>query len=205
MEDSLRPAVVGVDPGLSGAVVFYSPDEQPVLQLRIYRDFKALPDIASALRDVGAEARLFEATHATPGSTKGFVEYVHAMPGQGVSSMFNFGKATGVAIGSLFFNQTDVVEVAPQRWQNWVKKHVGIFEGAHLLAATDLFKPRFDEFDARIYAVSAFGPDWVQFFKRGKDHGSADAALIALYGAWLNDEAELDRRLRERWREVSTP
>ena len=51
-----------------------------------------------------------------------FLEKVHAMPGQGVTSMFSFGKSYGYILGVLDAFQMDVTEVDPRTW----KKHFGI-------------------------------------------------------------------------------
>jgi crossover junction endodeoxyribonuclease RuvC len=46
-----------------------------------------------------------------------FVEQVGAMPGQGVSSVFAFGKVFGLALGILAANFIPHTLVAPQRWK----------------------------------------------------------------------------------------
>src|SRR5271170_518657 len=82
------PAVVlAIDPGLSGAVCKLRIAGSYDLDVR--RDFKALPAIARAIQDLSA------------GVTHAVIELVHAMPGQGVCSMFSFGRAAGVADGAL--------------------------------------------------------------------------------------------------------
>lgn len=77
--------VLAVDPGKSGAVCRIG---KGCFDVR--RDFKDLQSIALAIADLAR------------GCDYGIIENVHAMPGQGVVSMFTFGKATGTAFGALF-------------------------------------------------------------------------------------------------------
>jgi crossover junction endodeoxyribonuclease RuvC len=146
-------AIIGIDPGLSGAVVRLWKGE-----LLAERDFKERADISRAV------ARL------VPGCHQVWIEQVHAMPGEGVCSVWTFGQSTGTAKGAV-----DVCfppgfeEVAPQRWQNFFRK---LF---------NLPKRPFKEM-TRAIAARLF-PQQADLFKRKKDHGTADAALIAAYGA----------------------
>src|SRR5215472_10243758 len=90
--------IAGIDPGLSGALAFLDAASSMVL------DIVDMPTLALSRGgkkkrelDAHALARLIGAQpigHA-------FVEQVGAMPGQGVSSVFAFGKAYGVGIGAL--------------------------------------------------------------------------------------------------------
>lgn len=143
--------VLAVDPGQSGAVVRL---HFPAMHLEARRDFKSLADIARAVRD------LLPAEH-------GVIELVSAMPGQGVVSMFSFGRATGVAMGAFLFAGQPFVEIQPQRWQTYWR---------------DLMCRPGEPFDSIIVARQVF-PAQVDLFTRKKDHGTADAALLAAYAA----------------------
>ena len=46
-----------------------------------------------------------------------FIEKVHSMPGQGVASMFNFGKGYGIWIGILAALKISKTLVTPQEWK----------------------------------------------------------------------------------------
>lgn len=70
-------------------------------------DFKELRKIFGSLQDVF-----------------GILEKVSAMPGQGVSSMFKFGRVFGALQSCLHIFQIPHVEVTPQRWQKSL--HEGI-------------------------------------------------------------------------------
>lgn len=143
--------VLAIDPGLSGAVVRLSDGE-----LLARRDFKKLADIAAAVALLA------------PGVDRAVIELVHAMPGQGVCSMFSFGRSTGVAYGALFSNLSggDIVEVSPQKWQNYYRSRLNI--------------PKGTLFDSREIATRLL-PAHAHLFARKKDHNTADAALMALW------------------------
>jgi len=146
--------VLAADPGMSGALALLGRGE-----LRIIRDFKTPEDIVEACRDFSNEH-----------PDKIVIEDVHAMPGQGVCSMFSFGHSTGIMRGALLsmFPGTPLVKVAPLRWQNAIR------------VIAEWPKPR--EFDSRAIALEMFPPFLRKLFSRKKDHNSADAALMAVWG-----------------------
>jgi hypothetical protein len=90
------------------------------------------------------------------------VEIVHAMPKQGVSSSFNFGVSYGMALGIIGALKIPVVSVSPTKW----KKYFGLSA---------------DKEEARALAISKWPAS--EHFRRKKDDGRAEAALLALYGA----------------------
>lgn len=146
--------VTGIDPGMSGAVARMSGGK-----VEIRRDFKSLRDIARAVDEL------------VPGSARVVIEAVHAMPGEGVCSVFTFAKSTGTAFGAVFLKHEPApVEVSPQRWQNYFKNLLGIDKKTRFKTVT------------RDVARHLF-PDQAHYFTRVKDHNSADACLIAAWGA----------------------
>ena len=90
------------------------------------------------------------------------IESVHSMPGQGVASTFKFGMAYGAARAALTAMCVPVFLVAPTKWKKY-----------HALPA--------DKEEARALALRLWPS--VDCFERKKDHGRAEAALIARYGA----------------------
>jgi crossover junction endodeoxyribonuclease RuvC len=96
-----------------------------------------------------------------PGPKAGFIENVHAMPRQGVSSSFQFGRMFGGAELVLQSTCLRVFHVTPQAW----KKHFGLGSDKNASIAM---------------ATLLFGTD--QHWKLKKHEGVAEAALIALYG-----------------------
>ncbi|SDQ99079.1 crossover junction endodeoxyribonuclease RuvC [Rhizobiales bacterium GAS113] len=97
------------------------------------------------------------------GPTMAVIELVSARPGQGVTSMFKFGQAYGVVQGVIGSLEIPVHFVTPGVW----KRHF------HLSADKEM---------ARALALRLF-PACSAHFARKKDHGRAEAALVARYGA----------------------
>jgi len=90
------------------------------------------------------------------------IESVTAMPNQGVSSMFAFGQAAGIVEGVIAAVTNNVIYVRPQSW----KRHFNLTQ---------------DKDASRNMAMSLW-PDKADWFKRKKDDGRAEAALIGLWG-----------------------
>ena len=93
---------IGIDPGASGGIGVIDTNEGA--NAFPYSDF-ALQQILS---------------HHS--KAKVIVEKVGAMPGQGVTSMFNFGKAYGYILGALEMLQISYELVTPKTW----KKEFGL-------------------------------------------------------------------------------
>lgn len=93
----------------------------------------------------------------------GIIEQVGPMPKQGVSSTFNFGAAYGAVLGVIGALAIPSHLVTPPRW----KKH---------------FRLSADKEEARALALRLW-PARAELFARKRDHGRAEAALLALYGA----------------------
>jgi crossover junction endodeoxyribonuclease RuvC len=148
-----KPALVlAVDPGLSGAVVVCGRGD-----MTIKRDFRSEQDITAAVTEL---------IKLSPDYL--VMELAGARPGQGVCSTFSFGKAAGVALGALQAAAAGkpIETVAPLKWKGFYRKHFGIQKGC--------------EVDSRVIASHLF-PQFAAYFKRKKDHNSADAFLIALW------------------------
>lgn len=88
------------------------------------------------------------------------IEHVHAMPKQGVTSMFRFGHAFGAVLGVVAALGLPVAEIRPQVWRRAAGLRTGPDAG-------------------RLLAPTIF-PTQAHLFARQKDQGRADAALIAL-------------------------
>jgi crossover junction endodeoxyribonuclease RuvC len=90
------------------------------------------------------------------------IEHVTAMPGQGVTSMFNFGQSFGILKGICSAMQLSVYFVRPAKW----KKYYNLINS---------------EKDAsRTRAIEIF-PYYSSHLSRKKDSNKADAILIASY------------------------
>lgn len=154
--------VLGVDPGLSGAFALYTPAsgdlavfDMPVFILSRGGKAKREGDAVGLARLIDAAGPI---AHA-------YVEAVGAMPGQGVSSVFAFGRVFGLALGILAANFIPHTLIQPQRW----KRALGV--------------PA-DKDGARARA-SQLLPAHAGLWSRVKDDGRAEAALIAYFGTTI--------------------
>lgn len=146
--------VYGVDPGISGAIArldlmegLLEVYDMPVMEVNKKKQVNA-----QLVTDIFAEQ------HAPV-----YIEKVGAMPGQGVASMFNFGKSYGILIGCAAGLKMETTLVTPQMWQKALKCQKG--KDGNRQRACELF------------------PNYAQLFARKKDDGRADAALLAYYAA----------------------
>lgn len=149
---------IGIDPGLSGAVVVLEDD----LPTEWYR----MPTMktGSANRvNAAALAAIIRRTIFDDEETRAYVELVSSMPGQGVASMFSFGHSAGVIQGVLGAYRMPVKMVTPQSW----KKRAGLIGK--------------DKEASRTLAIQMW-PNWRDLDKKGVGQAYADAAFIALYG-----------------------
>jgi crossover junction endodeoxyribonuclease RuvC len=149
---------IGIDPGLSGAIVVLQ-DDTPI-------EWMAMPTmkIGSANRVNASALAAFIRTHIY-GDEKiyAYVELVSSMPKQGVASMFSFGHSAGVIQGVLGAFEIPVTMVTPMMW----KKRSGLVG--------------MDKDASRVKAIQMW-PHWRDLDKKGKGQALADAALIAKYG-----------------------
>lgn len=158
----IKKRVTAIDPGMSGAVARLVKGK-----VEVRRDFKEKRDIARAVEAL------------VPGADVVVIEAVHAMPGEGVCSVFTFAKSTGIAFGAVYSQHEPApVEVAPQTWQNYFKKLLGIDR-----------KTKFKTVTRDVAATIFF--EQRDLFKRKKDHNTADACLLAAWGA-LNRTDKLE-------------
>jgi crossover junction endodeoxyribonuclease RuvC len=156
----MKKLIVGIDPGISGGIATL--------------DGKKLVDVIDmplVQRQVGKAVKNFVSPHelhthlaalTIEHDVTAYIEQVSAMPGQGVVSMFSFGRSLGNIEGVLASLQIPYHFVQPLTWQRKVRL-TGGKDGARALAQ-QMF------------------PQHASAFSRKKDDGRADAALIGLYG-----------------------
>lgn len=153
-------AVLGIDPGLSGAVAVVS----SAGDLLDVHDMPVLRDGAKGRATVNAPL-LAEIIRKT-GATTAYVEFVGARPGEGAVGAFAFGRCRGVIEGVAAALGLPIAFLTPPTW----KRVVGIPPGKD--GAKDA---------ARSEAIRRW-PVMASKFARVKDDGRAEAALIALAG-----------------------
>ena len=152
--------IFGIDPGISGAIsIFKNNKFVEVL------DMPTMIDGKKNKRQVnGAQFAhiIKEYSNGYDGEMSVIVEQVNAMPGQGVTSMFNFGQSFGVVKGVCSALNIPIYFVRPLKW----KKHF------------DLVKTHKDA--SRTKAIQIY-PHISDKISRKKDSNKADAILIASY------------------------
>lgn len=141
--------ILGIDPGKSGAFALLNAKGGTCSMF----DFTGFEEVTSRLK----EHHFYHA----------FIEKVHAMPGQGVCSMFSFGENFGHWQGILGALKIPYTLVAPQTWKKIMLK--------------DMPKEK----ESSVQRCLQLYPQMVDSFKRKKDHNRADALLIAEYGRRL--------------------
>ena len=151
--------IIGIDPGLSGGIAILK--ENKVLNLF---DMPVMSEGKKNKRQLNSAqlANLIKKNIKTNEDVAVVVEQVNAMPGQGVTSMFNFGQSFGVLKGVCAAMQLPIFFVRPAKW----KKHY------------DLINSQKDS--SRVKAIEMF-PKFSSILSRKKDTNKADAILIANY------------------------
>ena len=153
---SPSPAIIGIDPGLTGAVICLRANEvlschdMPVEVGTGKRRRVSAPALVHLLNS------LIERYQPSAAA----IEQVSAQPGNGVSSMFSFGRSLGVLEGAIAALGLEVTYHNPTSW----KRRYGLTG-----------RPK----DASRAKALELYPKAVPWLKRKKDHGRADAILIA--------------------------
>jgi len=152
--------IIGIDPGISGSICFFEDGkileviEMPVMTegkknkkqvngAQIYNEF------VKRINNKGDQIRVV-------------IEQVSAMPGQGVTSMFNFGQSYGILKGICSAMQLPMFFVRPAKWKKYF----------------NLINSQKDA--SRTRAIEIFPYFSTQLSKK-KDSNKADAILIASF------------------------
>ena len=151
--------IFGIDPGVSGAICVLK--EGKILE--VY-EMPTMIDGKKNKRQVnGAEVtNIFLKDLNNKYKAKVVVEHVTAMPGQGVTSMFNFGQSFGVLKGICAALKLPIYFVRPVKW----KKHFNLIKTNKEASRTKVIEI-FPYISSKI--------------SRKKDSNKADSILIAKY------------------------
>ena len=151
--------IIGIDPGINGAISVI--ENKKIIE--VY-DTPTMIDGKKNKRQInGAQVtNIFKERLNGEKEVVVVVEHVNAMPGQGVTSMFNFGQSFGVIKGICAALNLPIYFVRPAKW----KKHF------------NLIKTNKDA--SRTKVIEAY-PEISSKLHRKKDSNRADAILIALY------------------------
>jgi len=153
--------VIGIDPGISGSICFFHEGQIiDVVEMPTMADGKKNKKQVNGsqiFNEISERIKKFEKK-----DIKVVIEQVSAMPGQGVTSMFNFGQSFGILKGICSAMQLPMYFVRPAKW----KKYFNLINS---------------EKDAsRTKAIEIF-PYFSGQLSRKKDSNKADAILIASF------------------------
>ncbi len=153
--------IIGIDPGISGSICFLDNGKiLEVIEMPIMTDGKKNKkqvNGSQVYNEITKRIKQFEKNQI-----RVVIEHVSAMPGQGVTSMFNFGQSFGILKGICTAMQLPMYFVRPAKW----KKYFNLLNS---------------EKDAsRTRAIEIF-PYFSSQLSRKKDSNKADAILIASF------------------------
>ena len=153
--------IIGIDPGISGSICFF-------------KDGKILDVIEMPTMNEGKKNKrqvngsqiyneIFKRINKIENSeVRAVIEQVSAMPGQGVTSMFNFGQSFGILKGICSAMQIPVYFVRPTKWKKYF----------------NLINSQKDA--SRTRAIEIF-PYFSSQLSKKKDSNKADVILIASF------------------------
>lgn len=152
----MTTAILGIDPGLSGALALFEPAtgsldivDMPTLQLkkRVVNEYelaRIIDNWSGRVREV-------------------WLEQVATRPGEGAVGAFTFGRGYGLIRGICAAHFLTIHDVTPQTWKS-------------------ALKVKGDKDESRLRANTIF-PRHAGHWPLKKHDGRAEAALIAMFGA----------------------
>ena len=153
--------IIGIDPGISGSICFFQDGnivdviEMPTMTEG--KKNKKQVNGSQIFNEISARIKKLNKS-----DIKVVIEQVSAMPGQGVTSMFNFGQSFGILKGICSAMQLPMYFVRPAKWKKYF----------------NLIKCEKDA--SRTKAIEIF-PYYSSYLSKKKDSNKADAILIANY------------------------
>ena len=153
--------IIGIDPGMSGSICFF--EDGKIIDVI---EMPTMTDGKKNKRQVNG-SQIYNEIYSRidkieKKNIRTVIEQVSAMPGQGVTSMFNFGQSFGILKGICSAMQLPMYFVRPAKW----KKYFGLINS---------------EKDAsRTRAIEMF-PYFSSKLSKKKDSNKADAILIASF------------------------
>ena len=153
--------IIGIDPGISGSICFFQDGKiVDVVEMPTMiegKKNKKQVNGSQIFNEISEKIKKLDKKEI-----KVVIEQVSAMPGQGVTSMFNFGQSFGILKGICSAMQLPMYFVRPAKW----KKYFNLINS---------------EKDAsRTKAIEIF-PYFSVHLSKKKDSNKADAILIASF------------------------
>jgi crossover junction endodeoxyribonuclease RuvC len=159
--------LIGVDPGFTGGIGildskgrFVAVHDMPLIKTETGKvkivNLKRVRETKQEVDGVG-----FRNIVTAYKKSRGVIEAVHAMPEQGVVSVFNFGLSYGIALGVMQCLDLNPVKISPNKWKKDMKLNSD--KSVSIEKARELF------------------PEASEFLKLKKHDGRAESLLLAYY------------------------
>lgn len=182
-----RPYILGIDPGKHGALTLLRADKAiirafsiPLLQEArastravvihdsngdVFNISKPRPSVRAEIDEETLAADFKRTVEETwPDKPLALIEKVGGIHGQSASASFTFGRVTGLLIGLCRAHGCDVLEVPAAEWKGFLR--VPADKAGAVTRATEMFGQAAAD----------------RYWRRKKDDGVAEAAMIAAYG-----------------------
>ena len=152
--------IIGIDPGISGSICFFEDGKIiEVIEMPVMTEGKKNKKQVNGAQIYN---EFFKRINNKDDDIRVVIEQVSAMPGQGVTSMFNFGQSYGILKGICSAMQLPMFFVRPAKWKKYF----------------NLINSQKDA--SRTRAIEIFPYFSTQLSKK-KDSNKADAILIASF------------------------
>ena len=152
--------IIGIDPGISGSICFFEDGKiLEVIEMPVMTEGKKNKKQVNGAQIYN---EFLKRINKKNDEIRVVIEQVSAMPGQGVTSMFNFGQSFGILKGICSAMQLPMFFVRPAKWKKYF----------------NLINSQKDA--SRTRAIEIFPYFSTQLSKK-KDSNKADAILIASF------------------------
>ena len=152
--------IIGIDPGISGSICFFEDGKiLEVIEMPVMTEGKKNKKQVNGAQIYN---EFLKRINREDDEVRVVIEQVSAMPGQGVTSMFNFGQSFGILKGICYAMQLPMFFVRPAKWKKYF----------------NLINSQKDA--SRTRAIEIFPYFSTQLSKK-KDSNKADAILIASF------------------------
>ena len=152
--------IIGIDPGISGSICFFEDGKIiEVIEMPVMTEGKKNKKQVNGAQIYN---EFLKRINNKDDDIRVVIEQVSAMPGQGVTSMFNFGQSYGILKGICSAMQLPMFFVRPAKWKKYF----------------NLINSQKDA--SRTRAIEIFPYFSTQLSKK-KDSNKADAILIASF------------------------
>lgn len=159
-----KPLIMGIDPGLSGAICLVKKDTLSIEDMYDMPTKPVKPGSSKLELDLDEISMIFEVY--SPEVELCVLEKVHSMPKQGVASTFKFGEGSGALQGLLKAHGIDTIRPRAAVW----KLSLGLT----------------NKKDASRKMAKKVFPLSHHYFKLAKHHDRAEAALLCHWAIKMN-------------------